>query len=311
MKKITLFLLFTLFIFVAYGQQVVTLIDFGQSTNTTAGNWTNVTDPVTEGSFTNLKDSDTGLETGEVITLTDDFDPAPNSVGTSTPDGALPFPNTATEDSFFGEDVAFDSGSGSGLNTEPTGGFTLSNLEVGKYYSFQIFASRKDVIDNRETLYTITGDGVSKTATLDASSNTANVATILNVQPNVSGIITIQVQKGTNNNNSFGFYYIGAMEMTKTDDVLSNKKFGINGTVSVFPNPSSEFVKISLNLNAAARVKMDVYDITGKLVKTLLNEEKSAGSFVQTWDRSNVASGLYILKIDADGRNQNSKLILK
>ncbi|WP_100610362.1 T9SS type A sorting domain-containing protein [Confluentibacter lentus] len=298
MKKITLFLLFTSSLFAAYGQQI-TLIDFG-ATNT-AGNWNNVNAPATLNSFTNLID-DTGATTGEVLTLTDVFASPANSVGTQNPDSGLPFPGSATRDSYYGEDA-----------TEDTGGFTLSGLEAGKYYSFQIFASRDGVADNREALYTITGDGGAQTATLDASNNTANVAEILNVQPNIDGEITIQVEKGPANDNSSGFYYIGAIEMTKSDTTLSNKRFGINGTVSVYPNPSSEsqFVKINLNLNAAARVKMDVYDITGKLVKTLLNEEKSAGSFVQTWDRSNVASGLYILKIDADGRNQNSKLILK
>lgn len=299
MKKITLFLLFTSFIFVAYGQEI-TLIDFGATS--TAGNWNNVNDPGTLGSFINLIDATNGAATDEVLTLTDVFASPANSQGTQTPDGGLPFPDTAARDSYYGEDA-----------TEDTGGFTLSGLEVGKYYSFQIFASRDGVPDNREALYTITGDGGAQTATLDASNNTANVATIFNVQPNVSGEITIQVEKGPANDNPSGFYYIGAIEMTKSDTTLSNKRFGINGTVSVFPNPSSEsqFVKINLNLNAAARVKMDVYDITGKLVKSLLNEEKSAGSFVHTWDRSNVASGLYILKIDADGRNQNSKLVLK
>ncbi len=296
MKKITLFLLFTLSLFAAYGQQI-TLIDFGATS--TLGNWNNVNDPATLNSFTNLID-DAGVTTGEVLTLTDIFASPANSQGNPTPDGGLPFPDTAAQDSYYGEDA-----------TEQTGGFTLSGLEVGKYYSFTIFASRDGVADNRETLYTIEGSAGPQTATLDATNNTANVATILNVQPNVSGEITILVEKGLANDNPSGFYYIGAIEMTKSDTTLSNRKFGINGTVSVYPNPSSEFVKISLNLNAAARVKMGVYDITGKLVKTLLNEEKSAGSFVQTWDRSNVASGLYILKIDADGRNQNSKLILK
>ncbi|PKQ45034.1 T9SS type A sorting domain-containing protein [Confluentibacter flavum] len=301
MKKITLFLLFIALGSFCFGQEI-TLFDFGQSTNTTAGNWNNVTDPGTVSSTTNLID-DMGVATGEVLSLTDAFDPTPNSTGTVTPDPSLPFPVTATEDNFYGDD------------TTPTGGFTLSGLEAGKYYSFQIFASRENPtpVDNRETLYTITGLAAPQTATLNATNNTANVATILNVQPNGSNEITIQVQKGPANVNTNGFYYIGAMEMTKSDTTLSNKRIGINGTVSVYPNPSSdsEFVKINLNLNTAARVKMDVYDITGKLIKTLLNEEKSAGSFVQTWDRSNVASGLYILKIDADGRNQNSKLILK
>lgn len=305
MKKTTLFLLLTAFTYVNYAQQI-TLIDFGLSSQTTAGNWNNVTDSSTLTSFTNLID-DSGASTGEVLTLTDVFDDDINGIGTQSPDASLPFPSQATRDNFFGEDVDFTDTT---LSNEPTGGFTLSGLEVGKYYSFKIFASRTGVSDNRETLYTITGDGAQKTATLDATNNTSNVAAIYNVQPNVSGKITIEATTGVNNTNSFGFYYLGAIEMTKTDTTLSSDSFSINGLVNIYPNPSSEYVNISLSLKEAAKVKINIYDIHGKIVKTILNEKKSAGSFVKRWDRSNVASGVYILEIDADGRKYNSKLIL-
>lgn len=312
MKKTTLLLLFTALTVASYAQ-TITLIDFGQSGNTTEdAGWNNVTDPSTLGATTNLVDQN-DIPTGEVLELTDVFDPLPNSTGTSTPDGSLPFLDTATEDSFFGEDVDFDSGAG--LNNEPTGAFTLSGLEAGKYYSFTIFASRAGLpepADNREALYTITGS-TTETATLDASNNTGEVATILNIQPDINGEITIEVEKGPANNNSFGFYYIGAMEITKSDNTLSSetKRLGINGTVSItYPN-TKEFIKINLNLNESAKVKMDVFNITGKKLTTLLNEEKSVGPFSKVWDTSGFASGVYILNISANGRTQNAKFVIQ
>jgi len=302
MKKTTLLFLFTTLSFLTYSQQI-TLIDFGQDFPT-AGNWNNVLDSNTINSITNLIDN-TGASTGETLTLTDPFDNLQNDSGTTNPDANLPFPSSATQDNFFGENVDFN-----GYN-EPTGGFTLSGLEVGKYYSFKIFASRMSAGDNRETLYTITGDGATQTATLNAADNTANVAAISNVQPNASGEITIQVEKGSNNTNSYGFYYIGAIEMTKTDVALSSDSFSFNGLVSIYPNPSAKYVNISYSLKEASNVKMSIYDINGKIVNTILNEKKSVGSYIETWDRSNVASGLYILEIDADGKKYNSKLVLE
>ena len=148
-------------------------------------------------------------------------------------------------------------------------------------------------------------------ATLDASNNTSNVASIFNIQPNGNGEITIQAETGANNNNSYGFYYLGAIEMTKTDTTLSLDSFSVNGLVNIYPNPSSEYVNISLSLKEAARVKINLYNISGKIVKTILNENKSAGSFIETWYRANVASGIYVLEIDTDGRVYNSKLVLK
>lgn len=316
MKKTTLFLLLTAFTCVNYAQQI-TLMDFGLSSQTTSGNWNNITNSGTLNSVTNLID-DSGASTSEVLTLTDIFDDEINGFGTQSPDGSLPFPISATRDNFFGEDVDFNDGaSGSTTSNEPTGGFTLSGLEGGKYYSFKIFASRMTILnDNRETLYTITGDASPKTAILNATNNTSNVAAIFNVQPNANGQITIQAEKGPNNNASFDgttiyyFYYLGAIEMTKTDTTLSSDSFGINGLVNIYPNPSSEYVNISLSLNQAARVKINLYDLTGKIVKTILDENKLAGSFIETWNRKNVSSGVYILEIDADGRKHNSKLVL-
>ncbi len=305
MKKTTqLFLLLTVFSFSIYGQQI-TLMDFGLSAQTTIGNWNNVTNSGTLNSTTTLIDN-TGATTGEVLTLTDVFDDDINGFGTTT--AVPPFDATATRDNFFGENVSFTDTTPS---LELTGGFTLSGLVIGKYYSFKIFASRMSVTDNRETLYTITGNASAKTATLDAANNTSNIAAIFNIQPNASGEITIQAETGANNTNSSGFYYLGAIEMTKTDATLSSDSFSINGLVNVYPNPTSEYVNISLSLKEAARVKINIYDLTGKMVKSILDEEKPAGNFIHTWNRSNVASGIYILEIDADGRKHNSKFVLK
>lgn len=213
MKKIILFFTLTTFACLTYGQEI-TLIDFGLPSQLSTSPWNNVTENRILGSTTILK-NDLGESTGEILTLTDAFDDEINGWGTQNPDSGLPFIVTATRDNFFGENVTFTDIT---ENLEPTGGFTLSGLELGKLYSFKIFASRTGVSDNRETLYTITGNAAPQTATLDAANNISNVANIVNVQPNLDGEITIQVTTGPNNDNGFGFYYIGAIEMIKTED---------------------------------------------------------------------------------------------
>lgn len=165
-----------------------TLIDFS-NTNTTAGNWNNVVQTTMSqvGMTVNLINSE-GASTGAVLTVTDAFNNV-NAAGTTSPDAALPFPSTATADSFFGNDVAF------GGATEPTGGIEFTGLEPAKYYSFQVFASRMSVTNNRETKYTITGNNT-LSANLDAANNTSNMAKIYNIQPDATGKITLAVQKG-------------------------------------------------------------------------------------------------------------------
>jgi hypothetical protein len=217
-KPAYLFLILMAFTFVTYGQQI-TLIDFGVDAQITPGNWNNFTFQNRLGTAINLNDN-TGASTGATLTLTDVFDRNfRNNEGTRFPVvtfGGLPLPRTASRDSFFGESKIFNG------STETTGGFTLSGLEVGNSYSFRVFASRmtnvplNEPIYNRETLYTITGNTVAKTATLDAADNITNVATVVYIQPNSRGEITIQATTGPNNNEPNGFYYIGAIEITKT-----------------------------------------------------------------------------------------------
>jgi len=224
MKKIILlFLLLPLFVI----SQEYTLIDFGSAVNSSSGNWNNITSNTDNqaGITANLL-SDTGATTGITLTVNDTFHSV-NENGTTSPSPSLPFIATSTRDSFYGEMVAFN-----GV-TNTTGGFTLSGLDATKYYSFKIFASRNGVTDNRESLYTVTGSST-LTATLDAANNTANIAQIFNIQPLANGTITFQATKGANNNNTYGFYYLGAIQLIKTTTPYSNTT---SSTLSlVYPN---------------------------------------------------------------------------
>jgi lysophospholipase L1-like esterase len=178
------------------------LIDFGN--NLSAAPWNNVTDPVA-GTITDLVNAN-GFTTGVGIAVTDPFNNI-NTAGTLTPDTTLQFPGTATGDSFFGNTTPF------GGQTQPTGAVTFSGLDTAKTYSFTVFASRMSVADNREAQYTFIGCDTTL-AFLDASNNTANVASAADLLPDSNGTITLISQPGPNNTNGSGFYYLGAIRMT-------------------------------------------------------------------------------------------------
>jgi hypothetical protein len=82
-----------------------------------------------------------------------------------------------------------------------------------------------------------------------------------------------------------------------------------------YPNPCSEMTNIRFSLEKAAGVNAAIYDMAGKLVwtKTLKSSETRAGINVIVWDVTNdfgvdVANGVYILKILADGRMATKKI---
>ncbi len=69
-----------------------------------------------------------------------------------------------------------------------------------------------------------------------------------------------------------------------------------------YPNPFNPSTRVSFNLNEAAKVNIQVYNVRGQLVKTLHNGPLAAGSHSLTWDGSDMnkrtaSSGIYLLRL--------------
>ena len=71
-----------------------------------------------------------------------------------------------------------------------------------------------------------------------------------------------------------------------------------------YPNPFNPSTTIPFNITQAGNVTLNVYDMSGSLVKTLASDYKESGSYKVIWnglnnDGQQVASGQYILKMSA------------
>jgi flagellar hook assembly protein FlgD len=62
--------------------------------------------------------------------------------------------------------------------------------------------------------------------------------------------------------------------------------------------------------NDNAFVTLKVYDVLGKEVATLVNEEKQAGVYEIEFDGRNLSSGVYFYKLTAGNYSQTKKMIL-
>jgi len=94
---------------------------------------------------------------------------------------------------------------------------------------------------------------------------------------------------------------------------------GINNYVSkgdlslyaASPNPASNSININFSLNNSSKVEIEVYDVTGKVVKTVKGETNyAAGKNAIAVDLSNLESGSYIYSVNANGTRIFSKFIV-
>jgi photosystem II stability/assembly factor-like uncharacterized protein len=77
-----------------------------------------------------------------------------------------------------------------------------------------------------------------------------------------------------------------------------------------YPNPWNPSTIIKYTIPKTSRVILKLYDITGKVIKTLVNEEKTAGNYELTIKAGNLPSGVYFYRIQAGSFVQTKKMIL-
>lgn len=64
-----------------------------------------------------------------------------------------------------------------------------------------------------------------------------------------------------------------------------------------YPNPFNPVTNINFDITKDSKVNITVYDLNGKEMEVLVNEELSAGSYKADWDAGNYSSGIYYYRI--------------
>ena len=77
-----------------------------------------------------------------------------------------------------------------------------------------------------------------------------------------------------------------------------------------FPNPFNPSTTIKYHLPKDGFVTLKIFDILGREIKTLVNEQKSAGRYEVNFNAASLASGVYIYRMEADDFNSVRKLLL-
>ena len=85
--------------------------------------------------------------------------------------------------------------------------------------------------------------------------------------------------------------------------------------VSAYPNPFNNSITFNINLVKESMVTFEILDLQGRIIITLVNENKTAGSYKITWDAVNssgsiAAPGVYIYKFKTDKNCYSGKISL-
>ncbi len=77
-----------------------------------------------------------------------------------------------------------------------------------------------------------------------------------------------------------------------------------------YPNPFNPITTISYELPKSSFVNISIYNVAGRLVETLVNDNMSPGYYSVEWNTSGVCSGLYFYRIDAADFSSVKKCLL-
>ena len=77
-----------------------------------------------------------------------------------------------------------------------------------------------------------------------------------------------------------------------------------------YPNPFNPTTEISFSLPSASHVKLEVFNVMGQKVATLVDGQCEAGEHVVQWDGRDAASGVYFYRLQADDFVGTKKMLL-
>jgi hypothetical protein len=120
------------------------------------------------------------------------------------------------------------------------------------------------------------------------------------------GQAAIGVVSGPSNIHQIGFWYQPGWIMTGVDDVFPTAFWFGHG----YPNPFNPTARIGFAVPSPARVRIALYNIAGREVRVLLDEEMEPGYHTTAVDANGLPSGVYFCRMVSGTFVEDRKLVL-
>ena len=79
---------------------------------------------------------------------------------------------------------------------------------------------------------------------------------------------------------------------------------------NAYPNPFNPTTTLTLDITDNSFASVKVFNLKGEVVGVLMNDMVDAGSYTMTWDASNLSSGVYMIRAEANGQIATQKVML-
>lgn len=93
-------------------------------------------------------------------------------------------------------------------------------------------------------------------------------------------------------------------------ELVSVEKEDITQYISTFPNPANPNTTITFSIEHAGNVTLNVYNLSGQRVSTLVDSFLSAGNHSAVFDGRGLSSGIYLYRLESEGFTKNGKFTL-
>ncbi len=103
------------------------------------------------------------------------------------------------------------------------------------------------------------------------------------------------------------------MDLVEEKIQVSNEAFGVPDSFELkqnYPNPFNPSTTISYSLSNPGVVSLNVYDLNGRLIQTLVDGHQAAGPHAVTFEARNLPSGTYVYKLSTAKGTETRKMIL-
>lgn len=113
------------------------------------------------------------------------------------------------------------------------------------------------------------------------------------------------------NGSDSGDFIYNMSQVVTPSSVTSVDEQQAAASIEVFPNPFTSEIRMNFSLPKSGYLTAEVYDLTGKRVANLMNQNMFAGNYSETFDLSRLSSGNYFVHLSLNGEVFVTKHIQK